>query len=341
MDRRRIPLHQNESYWLLPEDIVKECSSCERGAFSTYPIYDDLRADIASYAQVAPERISITPGSDAAIRAIAEIMVETKARAFAPIPTFYGYERIFSLLHVPVTFGYYEEKDGRFMFPLDATLQAIQDGIEFVFLCNPNNPLGERIPSETMTQILDAARSRGTRVVVDEAYAEFTNDSVIPLLNTLPLVVLRTFSKSFGLPGARVGYAVADQEFIALLNARLLPWPVTGMSVHAARVALKHRDVLKERRALLVQEREHFAESLASVRGMRVYPSHTNFVLCRINESARIIERLKEQNILTVPGERLSFDEKGRNILSSTIRCAVPSPQDRETVLTAIKAVCA
>ena len=151
----------------------------------------------------------------------------------------------------------------------------------------PNNPTGRDEPEANVLAILDAAADLGSSapiVVVDEAYHEFTGRTVIPLRERYPhLIVVRTVSKAFALPGIRIGYGVAKGETIARLERLRPPGSVSTVSASIGAAALRAPSVAAENVRRLVAERERFATALAEA-GWQPLPSVTNFLLVRIGD---------------------------------------------------------
>lgn len=334
----RISLEHNESYWLPDKKLADAYRTPDTHTFSTYPAYDELRKAIGAYVGVAPESITIAAGSDAAIRTLVEHYAREGKRGLLPVPTFYGYERIISHAKLPCETVCYTEKDGAFIFPLEATLERMNLGkIDVLFLCQPNNPLGCEIPKDTFETLLDTAAKKNVVVVSDEAYFEFAGLTARHRFEHQPLVIVRTFSKGFGLSGARVGYTVADTGLADILNKALLPWPVAHPSVYAALRALELHAHAKERVGAVTAEREVFRASLMKIVGVeRVYPSTANFLLVRLPNAENIAGVLKEEGVTVARPARLASDTAAKTLLTDTLRMSVPSPDDRERVLEAL-----
>ncbi len=328
---------------MLDDEFVAAARAGEaRELFSTYPEYGALREALARYAGVVPEQIFVTPGSDAAIEHIARAYVGGGGEALLPVPTFYGYESILARVGARVTPLTYTEQDGHFVFPLEETLVALAKGsAKVLFLCHPNNPLGSPLSATDMEALIAAARGSDTLIVSDEAYFEFSDGTTfLPYLSELPnLIVIRTLSKSFGLAGARVGYAIADPEIVKQLQRSLLPWPVTHPSVAAALVLLERADAVGERRAIVIEARDRFADALSNILGIVVYPSQTNFVLVRLPHAEQVRDGFAAQGIQVAPGEQMTQFPEAKKLLKDTLRIATPSPSDSPIVLGALAAL--
>lgn len=328
-----VPLDKNESYWLLDEKLMNYARAFERDALAIYPSYDELRTAIAAYAGVRPDMVLATPGSDAAIEHIARLYGGAGS-AVLPIPTFYGYETILDRAGVKVQPVPYDWDDDGFVFPLRGTIETLA-GASVIFLCQPNNPLGCAITDEDIAAVVDAVRGTDTMLVIDEAYFEFSGRTALPLLETAPnLVILRTFSKGFGIAGARVGYVIAEPALIAALNSRLLMSPIAHTSMVAALTLLAHADEVHARRALVITERERFSKALAAIPSVTVYPSETNFLLVRVPDARAARDALLAEGVRVALGEPMTRFPDAKRLLADTLRIAVPSPEDRPSVET-------
>lgn len=343
MIERRIPLDLNESYWLLDEEWYGTCLSSSRIACTTYPDYTTLTEAIASYVGCSERSIALAPGSDAAIEAVVLYCAQQGMRALFPLPTFKGYERVLTYTPLKHERIYYVEQDGAFVFPLQETLAHISNqDIDVVFLCEPNNPLGYSLPQEEYDAILDAARDKGILLVIDEAYSEFTGRSATARIHSQPLIIFRTFSKAFGLPGMRLGYTVASPKLAPAIAPYVfgkLPWPITGLTAHLALAVLAQTGNISARRRLVIDERERFSEALRGIRGLHVYPSFANFVLVRTPDARRVAAALAEKGIAVALAEDSTTDAQAAQLLVSTLRITVPSPEHSPIVTDAVRAV--
>ncbi|MDR3546942.1 MAG: histidinol-phosphate transaminase [Candidatus Pacebacteria bacterium] len=334
-----MPLDRNESYWLLDDELLSACKEYGVRELSTYPDYGELRIELARYANVTPEQICLTPGSDAAIESIARELVGKDGEVVLPVPTFYGYESILDRASSTIRPITYTEKDGQFHFPKEELLRKIEsESIKAVFLCNPNNPLGHAASKEEVMEVIDALRP-STYLISDEAYFEYSGFTLIDLLNRVPnLIIMRTLSKSFGIPGARIGYCIAAPEIISHIEKLLLPWPIAHTSYFAARQLLAREQYVKERRDMVIQARDAFVDALKEIEGIQVYPSVTNFVLMRTPKAEQVTSALSRKGIKVVLAEPMSRFPEAQKLLHSTIRMAIPSPQDMPIFLDTFRA---
>lgn len=274
-----VPLDANESPFPWPEGMRKELLS-ENFSFNRYPdgAGQDLRQAIGAYTGTSPEGILIGNGSDELI----QLMLLTfgglgKSLIIHP-PTFSMYQ-IYALLtnttvvKVPLIDG--------LSLDTDQMLKAsLSPEAHIIFICNPNNPTGSLFPKE---DILKLVRESGKIVVVDEAYAEFSEETLIPEIACYPnLVVMRTFSKAFAMAGLRVGYLVGQPETIALINRVRPPFNVNSLSQRAGILALNYLPdyhVLIQR---IKQETQKLSIGLQQIPGITVYPTSANFILFKV-----------------------------------------------------------
>lgn len=326
-----MPLDRNESYWLLDDELVEAARTLGVRELSTYPEYAALKHALASYAGVSKDQLLVTPGSDAAIEHIARSYAGNGGKALLPVPTFYGYETILDRVGAETVPIAYEEREGRFVFPLAKTIEMLKSNAAGVlFLCHPNNPLGCPLSRGDIEVLVEAMRGSTTLVVSDEAYFEFSSrTSFLPYLAELPnLVIIRSLSKSFALSGARVGYAIAAPSIVKRIEQLMLPWPVAHLSAAAALTLLAQAEKVEERRTIVIAARDHFAEMLSAIPGVVAYPSETNFVLVRAAHASRIRDELLARNIRVALGEPMSHFPEARALLKDTLRIAVPAPRD-------------
>jgi histidinol-phosphate aminotransferase len=159
----------------------------------------------------------------------------------------------------------------------DAVAWAADARADVVFVCSPNNPTGTAQPAATIRAIAEAAPAL---VIVDEAYVDFGGESALPLVADHPNVaVVRTFSKSFALAGARIGYVLASPEVVDDLQRVRLPYHLSALTQAAGLVALRHADEAAGALAAIRAERDRIVRALSSLDGVTVHPSEANFVL--------------------------------------------------------------
>ena len=168
---------------------------------------------------------------------------------------------------------------------------------DVTFVCSPNNPTGN---AQSLDAIHSVADEAGGLVIVDEAYVDFGGETALPLIADHPNVaVVRTFSKSFALAGARIGYVLAAPEVVQDLERVRLPYHLSALTQTAALVALRHTDEAMAALDALRAERDRIVRELSTIDGVTVFPSQANFVLFRPPGDAQEVWRqLLERGVL-------------------------------------------
>ena len=204
---------------------------------------------------------------------------------------------------------------------LVAMADAIDETTRVVFVCNPNNPTGEAVRESELRDFLDRVPS-DVIVVLDEAYREFIVDPEVPdglqmARGRENVVVIRTFSKAYGLAGLRVGFAIASPRIAEAIRKTALPFGVSSIAEAAALAALESEPELFERVQHLSQERDRVWRALAE-QGWTIHPSHANFIWLRLDDRAEQFAASCEAAGITIrpfPGEgvRISIGETEAN----------------------------
>lgn len=240
-----------------------------------HPSNEPLRSALADRFQVAPDQIVVTCGADEALFVLASAYLGPGRVAVTSDPCFSMFRVVTesvgaSLCTIPV--------DDAWDLPLQPVLESLKDpAVAVVWLCSPNNPTGLTLSEEFVRTVLQAAPD--TLVVLDEAYAEISGTSLAKTVLAHPNgVLVRTFSKGYGLAGARVGYIVGPEEITRTVETIRLPQNLTAFGIAAACRALADQDGLEERVHEIVAERERLTSELER-RGWTVLPSKGNFVL--------------------------------------------------------------
>jgi len=236
-----------------------------------------LRAEIGELWELEADSILVANGSDELIVLLAAVLIGPGSNAVGARQTFSQYRYAVRLFG-----GEMREKSllsG--LYDLSGMLELINPDTKVLFVCNPNNPTGTYGSSQDLESFL---REVPTNIVVvlDEAYADFADANDFPnsrtLLEEFPnLLILRTFSKIYGLAGLRIGYAVGRQELIAAMAKAAMPFNVNSLAQAAARAALadtEHRD----KTLRLVHTEREFLRSELSKRGIFSYPTQANFI---------------------------------------------------------------
>ena len=263
------------------------------------PAASARRARLAAHHGLAPDNVLVYNGAgEALVWIFVARLLLPRARLLVPYP---AYERFVAVgertaaevIQVPL------DPAGWRLDPDLAIRTARKRGAGVALLSSPNNPTGNLLVDDTaMARLLDGAPE--VLWILDEAYADYAGVTFAPwVAERKNLVVLRTFSKAYGLAGLRVGYAVGHAEEMARLGAFRLPWNVGSMSLVAAEAAVEDQPYLQEVVAKIRADMEAFGELLRAVPGIAPYPSDANFYFVRLDgiERERLLEHLEGARI--------------------------------------------
>jgi len=266
-----------------------------------------LRQDLAKHLQVAPEQLIFGNGSDEVVQMISRTYLEAGTNTVMATPTFSQYRSNAmidgaELREIPL-------KDG--VHDLDAMADAIDAHTRVVWVCNPNNPSGTIVSAAELEAFLQRV-PREVLVVLDEAYYEYVvapeYPQTIPLLPSYPnLIILRTFSKIYGLAALRIGYGVASKQVIDHLNHVREPFNTSTIAQAAARAALADQEFVADCREKNRAEMKRLTDQFDKW-GLKYYPSQTNFILVDIGmDSDQVFRGLLEQGVIVRSGKALGF----------------------------------
>ena len=293
-----VRLNTNESPYP-PPDAWREALLDEvRGLpFQRYPDRSamELRRAIGEVHGVGPEQVLAANGSNEVIQALCLAFGGPERSAAVFRPTYLMHSHIARITGTPVVEG---ERDADFALDL-AEVERVVVGEQpaITFLCSPNNPTGMLEPPEAIDRVL--AMGPGL-VVVDEAYGQFSPRSAIEQVGGgRPLVVVRTFSKTWSMAGARLGYMVAPDEIVSAVEAVLLPYHLDAMKQAAGRLALRFQAEMEARVATIVEERGRLAAGLSEL-PVDSWPSAANFILFRphVKDGDKVWEELLDRSVL-------------------------------------------
>jgi histidinol-phosphate aminotransferase len=278
------------------------CSSAVRRAFakldsasiSAYPEQATVRRKAAKYFGVQPSELLLTNGTGEALSLVVNTFVEPRDGVLLVEPTYAMYRFYSELADAQIVSARF---DATMCFPWSEVLSALQNKPRVFFLPNPNSPTGNLLTPPDLRHILNAAKK--TVVVIDEAYFEFSEVTVVPWINRHKnLIVTRTFSKTAGLAGLRLGCIFTHAELAATMRIAQSPYPVNVAALAAAEAAMRDRKfiartVREVRRCYKVLQRG------LSRLGIPYFPSAGNFVLARFGPRAKeIVSTLNRKGIL-------------------------------------------
>ena len=286
-------LDLNEGAPLAPDGwLAGVAAGLGMDAVRRYPDATRLESMLAERLGVGADRVLVTNGGDDAIERVCRACLGPGDEIVVPSPSFEMIARSAELAGGRVVRTAWMGG----AFPVDAVLAAVSERTRLVAVVSPNNPTGGVI-TRTELERLSAALS-SVLLLVDLAYTEFAGEDLTPVALGLPnAVIVRTFSKAYGLAGLRVGYAAGGAETIAAMRAAGGPFACSALSVAAAEAALGlPASVLAERVERVRTERRAISETLAAC-GCDVLPSEGNFVLARFDDAEGVWRALGERGI--------------------------------------------
>lgn len=322
-------LNANESPWANPGTPASDL----RRYPSPQP--ERLRNALAGLYQVTPEQLLAGRGSDEAIDLLLRAFCMPGQDRIVIAPPVFGMYAVCARLHgttvieVPLVDG---------AAGLNADLDAMVDAViandaRMLFLCSPGNPSGEALSLDAIAGVVERLRNRAI-VVVDEAYAEFSDQaSVVSLLDAHDnLAILRTLSKAHALAAARIGCVIGSVEMIEALRRCQAPYPVPQPCADVACEALSNSAlaVTRERVGDICAERTKLVQLLAELPGVRrVYPSQGNFLLVRFDDAGAAFQRLLQAGVVV-------RDMRSQSQLGDALRITIGSPEQNLRVLDAL-----
>jgi histidinol-phosphate aminotransferase len=260
------------------------------------PRQTELRQRLARAKGLSPAQVFVGNGSDEAIDLLFRIFCEPGADRTIICPPTYGMYRVAAEINDIAVDEVMLTRE--FQLDADGIRSASTPQTKLAFICSPNNPTGN---SMSRPDILNVLSQCNGIVVIDEAYIDFVPElSFIPEIERFTnLVVLQTFSKAWGLAGARVGAAYADQRIVELLDRVKPPYNVSQLSQAAVLQALGQEGIVNNWRGQIINERRRLAETLQSFECIEtVYPSDANFILVRVRDARLIYGLLLESGVV-------------------------------------------
>lgn len=308
---------------------VKEAAS----GLSRYPdpAAYELREALAQKFGVSPEEVVLGNGSNEVLDLLVKACLGPGEEALMSEPSFLMYEKFVTaaggrVVKVPL-------KDNR--HDLEGMAQAISDKTRLIFLDTPHNPTGSIITQEEFSA-WHRGLPEGVVVVLDEAYGEFVDDpSFVQALafkdEAPPVIMLRTFSKAYGLAGLRIGYGIMTEGLSRVLNAIRQPFNVNTLAQVAAKAALEDEEHLRLVLETTRREKERLTQALRAL-GLSPYPSQANFILVELGRKAHpIYEALLRRGVIVRSMEAYGYP--------TCLRVSIGTPEENEVFLRHLKEV--
>lgn len=286
-----------------PPDAVREALAAALNHVEEYPDpeYRELRRALANYRQLAEEQLVLGNGASELIPGIIRALAPKTCMVTAPC--YSGYETALKAAAPSCRIHriFLREEDD-FTLPENICQEIARVKPNLLILTNPNNPNGKRISANRLRTIAGACRGAGTVLLMDECFLALSGgdeDSLIHRIGEegLPLtMVLRAFTKTFAIPGVRLGYAVCSGSLAARIQRELPEWNLSVFAQYAGLAALEPSGYMAASVEMIAQEREYLTAELKKL-GLRVFPSDANYILFQ-SRDRELHQKLLDKGIL-------------------------------------------
>ena len=326
----RIKVNANECTLNLPP-LVEErvLNRLAHVAFNRYPNeeYYSLVEQIAKNFSVDAAQIILGGGSSEIIEKVFHAFGGAGRKVVFPQPSFSMY-KIYA--KAAESDGVPFDLDAKFNLNVDAFIKKVREvNASLAVVCNPNNPTGNAL---TPAQVEKIASSIDCAFLLDEAYVEFYGRSAVNLVEKYPnLLVARTFSKAYGLAGARVGYMVAQADVTRMINKTFMPYHLNTLSLATADIVYQMRDEFVPRLQMIVAERRRMVQRLEKLSGVEVFPSETNFILIRLERAEELKNYLERLDI------GIRYFSPSAFGLKNCLRISIGTRVENDEVFSAVK----
>jgi histidinol-phosphate aminotransferase len=288
-----------------------------------------LREKLTDYIGVPADYLAISNAGDELIDRIIRLFIEKGDVAVSPAPTF-AIPRLCvkrqegEYITVPLT--------SDFQLDVSGLLSQFSEKTRLLYICSPNNPTSNKMKPNDIEKLVKAFPGI---VILDEAYGEFADYSFVPRIREFPnVIILRTFSKAFGLAMLRLGYAVANPELCRVLREKApLPYPVSGFTIRMGIKMLENMAIMRTAVGALVAERGKFIKALNEIDGVQAFPSQADFILVNTAKPADEVytSLLKRGIMLKKWGKLLQYD--------NCFRVTVGLPEMNAKLIEALKEI--
>ncbi len=316
-----IKLDLNENYGLFDKNFLNKFKKFDNFTLSSYPEYENLLKALSEYTKQPTKNITLTNGADQGIELILRLFFDKTDRVVMPSPVFSIYDHILSILNVKVFHISYKDKNEYFDFPFEKTF-AVLEKSNGLILCNPNNPLGSSIKEEELSVLIKETNRLNIPCLIDEAYFEFYGETSANMIKKYKnVVIIRTFSKAFGLAGLRLGYILADKEIVKQILKLRGPWDVNHFAVFAGEAALGDKKYFSDKMKSFLKTKDSLKIFLQK-NNIQVYGTGTNFLIIKIKDDKKLIKQLKQKGILVTGLADYPFSS---TLLKNAVRVTIPS----------------
>lgn len=330
-----IKLDANENPFSIPEILPEEAKNRlkERLFGELWNHYPDpeakeLRWKIAAKNGLKIENILLGNGSDELLLYIFMAYLNSQKAVVVHPPCFSMYGIMAQEMNAPVVEVPLNPKN--FELDIEKMEEAVSKEENAVTVITyPNNPTGQLFNREYVERVIKKAKGL---VIIDEAYYEFAGDTFIDKINEYKnIIVLRTFSKAFGIAGLRIGYMAACKELVESINKVRLPYNINKLTQAAAAELMEYQDYFNDMIKELISERERMIEVMSEIRELKLYKSDSNSIFFSTEKSEEIFKKMLENRILI---------RKFKGNMSKFLRISIGKKEENDKVLGILKDVC-
>ena len=311
--------------------IIKQ--NIDKIQFYPDPNSDTVISSLEKYTQLSKSNIIVGNGAIEILYNFCFAFLSKTTKVLIHVPTFQEYETAVKLSNSKISYF----KSLNLSQDINSfILQIPNNGC--VFLCNPNNPTGELLSKKELLSIIIAAKKLKTIVFIDECFIELvpkSNESLISYVKKYDnIFILRSLTKSFGLPGLRIGYACGSKEIIKILQKIKIPWSVNSLAQDAANAVIKNISHIKKSNIIIQKELKYLEDRISKLNGFECISSSTNFILIKTKyDSTKLQTKLLKNKIL------IRDCKNFRGLNNHYIRIAVKSHKDNVQLVSALEKV--
>ena len=309
--------------------VVEDTNSLQLNRYPD-PYQKNIRAKLGEYLNVNKENICFGVGSDEIIDLLIRIFCEPRIdKAMILQPTYGMYKVACDINNVEAINADLTES---FQIDFEKVKNNYSDDVKIIFLCTPNNPTGNLI---NKSDIIKLAQSYNSIIAVDEAYIDFSESNSLcgEISNYKNIVLIRTFSKAWGLAGIRCGYCIADELIVDLFMKVKAPYNVNKFIFHSINEAINNSKIKNNFIDEIINERERMKAELINLKGIiKVYNCDANFILFKCENSKTVLEKLSENGIII-------RDRSNHKFLEDCLRVTIGTNEENKIFLKTVKEI--
>lgn len=318
-----------------PDSIIQVLTDTDLNWLTKYPTINAtiLKERLATKLGILKEQVIIGNGAAELFFLLPRVLKIN--RGIIIHPTFGEYEPSLISANVPIKRLYYSQKDDKFIFPMDEVKDTLTAG-DLIYLCRPNNPTGQMVSVEEIEQLLSLVEKRKTHLLVDESFIDFTEE-LDGLLNYFQdnksLLLIRSLTKFYTIPGIRLGYMIAPSQLIHSLELSRDPWSVNALSQRIGLQIIKDEEFINKTWLWIKEEREWVFNQLKQLTNLKVFPSTSNFHLIQLLNG-----NLNElYNYLKTKGIAIRLTNSFLGLENNYFRLAVRKREDNLLIIEELK----